>query len=282
MRPLRFHASLGLMFALLLTTFTLPAEAQMRGGAGRSMGERPRGDSPSGGPAMAERRDHEVRETGLTPVFPEHHLCEPISSPFASPFRYDGSRRRGDRNEGLHGGIDLTLREGSALLAVAGGKVIAKGAGGQLEGNYIWLLHAPSDTGLPFWMYTKYQHLAEVPELKEGDTVRVGQVVALSGRTGTIGGYYGASGYPHLHLSVFAGPSDEYTKAGAYGSMIRARGARLSDPLILYLTEIEDPAAVAALAPDRKRVRIPVVGDDGIIVPTGSKLVWPVSCRSKK
>lgn len=283
-RPFRFQVSLSLLFTLLLTALVLPAEAQMRGYGRKGMGERPPAEaqeSQGGGPGFVERREGEVKTTGLTPVFPDNHICEPIASPFASPYRHDGSPRRDDRFGGLHGGMDLTLKEGTPLLAVAGATVIAKGKGGQLEGFYLWLMHAPSDTGLPYWIYTKYQHLSELPTLKEGDRVTVGQVVASSGKTGTAGGYFGAAGYPHLHLSATIGPSDEYQRVGAFGSIIRARDALLSDPLILYLPKVDQLSSVASLPEDRKHVRIPVVSDDGTILPAGSKVVWPVSCRSK-
>ncbi len=282
LRLTRSPISLGLLLALALTALSLPVEAQMRGLGRKGMGKQPPDEaqgSQAGGPGFVERREGDVKATGLTPVFPEDQLCAPIASPFASPFRYDGSPRRDDRFGGLHGGIDLTLEEGTPLLAVARGKVIAKGIGGRLEGIYLWLMHAPSDTGLPFWMYTKYQHLSALPVVNEGDTVRVGKVVASSGKTGTTGGHYGQAGYPHLHLGAVVGPSGEYMRVGAYGSMIRARDANLSDPLILYLTEPGDPASVAALPEDRKRVRVPVVSNDGAIHPSGRKVVWPVRCR---
>jgi len=285
-RPFRFLALLSLLFALLLAALAVPAEAQMRGYGRKGMGERPAVEMPESqsgaGPGFVERRDGEVKATGLTPVFPDNHICEPIASPFGSAYRYDGSARRGDRFGGIHGGMDLTLKEGTPLLAVAGATVIAKGKGGQLEGFYLWLMHAPSDTGLPYWIYTKYQHLSELPALNEGDRVHVGQVVALSGNTGTTGGHYGAAGYPHLHLGATIGPSDAYQRVGAFGSIIKARDALLSDPLILYLQKLDHLSSVASLPEDRKHVRIPVVSDDGSILPTGSKVVWPVSCRSRK
>lgn len=271
MCTIRIDKSFSLLIALLLTALAMPVSAQMRGGKGAG-----------GGSGFVEQRDHDVRATGLVPAFPEGYACDPISSPYASPMRYDGSRRLGNRNEGLHGGIDITLKEGTPLLAVAGGKVIAKGTGGQLEGNYLWLQHAPADTGLSIWSYAKYQHLAEVPALNEGDAVRAGQIVARSGNTGTVGGYYGAAGYAHLHLTIFAGPSEQYTKIGMYGSMIRAQDASLVDPLVLYVSGIDDPASAAALPQDRKRVRVAVVSDAGTILPPESKVVWPVACRSGK
>jgi len=258
---------IAFVFIFLLAIFALPADAQKK--------------QKGGGAGFVEEREGEIKATGLTAAFPEDDVCEPISSPFASPYRYDGSPRRTDRHGGFHGGIDLSLDEGTPLLAVASGKVIAKGTGGRLEGIYLWLMHAPSDTGLPFWIYTKYQHLSDEPSLNEGDNVAVGQAIALSGKTGTTGGFYGDAGYPHLHLSVYIGQSNEYVKTGVYGSRIKSPGAQLSDPLILYLPQIENLQSIESLPKDRKRVQIPIVSIDGTIQPQGSKVVWPVHCKRK-
>lgn len=229
--------------------------------------------------ASVERRDHAIAASGLSVAFPSGYACEPISSPFASVTRYDGSMRRGDRNGGMHGGMDISLETGTPLLSIADGEVIALGEGGALEGIYIWLRHAPEDTGSPYFVFSKYQHLSALPQLKIGDRVKAGKVVGLSGATGTAGKHYGSSGYPHLHLSTFYGPSDEYEIKGMYGSMITAREARLDDPLILYLGNLYDVSAVQSLPDERRTVRPAVVGDDGHIHPEGSKTVWPVACR---
>ena len=229
--------------------------------------------------AQVERRDHVVVASGLSVAFPSDYACEPISSPFASPTRHDGSMRRGDRNSGLHGGIDLSLKTGTPLLAVADGEVIAVGEGGALEGIYIWLRHTPQETGSPYFVFSKYQHLAVLPELKAGDRVKVGNMVGISGATGTAGKQYGPGGYPHLHLSTFYGPSAEYELKGMYGSVVSGKDARLDDTLILYLEDFTDLSKIRDLPDDRKTVRPAVVGDDGRIHPEGRKTVWPVSCR---
>jgi len=256
----------GLAFLALLVLATA-AEAQMRG---KRMGGG-EGDSPVG---MVERREAVIEATGLTPVFPAGFACEPVSSPYGSPTRYDGSRRRMDRNGGLHGGMDLTLAEGTPLLAIANGEVIAKGEGGQLEGIFLWLRIAPEDSGLPFWTFAKYQHLSALPTLEVGARVTAGQVVALSGGTGTAGGHYGAAGYPHLHLSAHYGHSGEFAVLGMFRSMVKGSGAVSGDPLRLYLPGGEAPADTASRA-----VAVPVIGPDGAAVPAGSQVVWPVACR---
>jgi murein DD-endopeptidase MepM/ murein hydrolase activator NlpD len=134
-------------------------------------------------------------------VFPAEARCPGIASPFGSRTRYDGSLRPKWAFGGHHGGIDISLAEGVPLLALAAGTVVSKGEGGQLEGIYLWLRHSPEETGLPYWVYSKYQHLQSPSELPMGAKVAVGQVLARSGKTGTVGGHYGASGYPHLHLT---------------------------------------------------------------------------------
>lgn len=229
--------------------------------------------------AQVERRDHAIIASALSVAFPSGYACEPISSPFASPARHDGSSRRGDRNGGLHGGMDLSLKTGTPLLAIAHGEVIALGEGGSLEGIYIWLRHTPKDTGSPYFVFSKYQHLSVLPTLKVGDRVKAGKVIGLSGATGTAGKHYGPHGYAHLHLSTFYGPSDEYEIKGTYGSMVSGKDARLDDPLILYLEDLHDSSAIRGFPDERRTARPAVVNDDGRIHPEGRKTVWPVSCR---
>jgi hypothetical protein len=247
----------------------MDADAQMHGKRmGGAMG------GTAGG--MVERREAVIEATGLTPVFPDGFACEPVSSPYGSPTRYDGSRRRMDRNSGLHGGMDITLADGTPLLAVANGEVIAKGEGGQLEGIFLWLRIAPEDSGLPFWTFAKYQHLSALPTVEVGARVTAGQIVALSGRTGTTGGHYGAAGYPHLHLSTHYGPSGEFAVMGIFKSLVKGAGAVSGDPLRLYLPGGQLPADKTSRA-----VAVPILGPDGAVVPAGSKVVWPVACQRK-
>lgn len=217
-----------------------------------------------------------IRPSGLIPVFPADVTCPEVASPFASPTRYDGSFRPSSRYGGLHGGIDLSLDEGTPLLAIASGKVIGMGVGGQALGIYLWLQHAPEETGLPFWVYSKYQHLSELPKHEIGDKVQAGQVITISGKTGTTGGHYGDSGYPHLHLTTLAGSSAKYERKG---SKIIVEGLRNFDPVAIYLSGLKDFDEIERLPEDKKRVTIPYVSEKGSIHPAGSKVVWPVRCR---
>lgn len=229
--------------------------------------------------AQVERLDHTILASGLSVVFPDGYACPPISSSFASPTRYDGSTRRGDRNSGLHGGIDISLTVGTPLLAVADGEVIALGEGGALEGIYIWLRHTPGDTGSSHFVFNKYQHLSALPVLKVGDRVKAGKIIGLSGATGTAGKQYGPGGYPHLHLSTFYGPSADFEIKGMYGSQVSGKDARLNDSLILYVEDLADLTTVRNLPNERRMVRPAVVDDHGRIYPEGRRTVWPVPCK---
>lgn len=250
---------------LLLTSVTAAAQS----GGGRRGG---------GGGPPAERREHVIEATGLKPSFPDGLRCEPISSPFGSTSRYDGSSRRDDRNGSRHGGMDISLKDGTPLLAVAAGEVVTAGAGGQLEGLFLWLKHSPEDTGLPFWTFSKYQHLSKAPDLQKGDRVTAGQVVGLSGATGTQGGHYGAGGYPHLHLTTFYGPTDEYEVRGQFASMVSAKESVMGDPMLLFAPDFRSIEQIAGFKESARTVAVPVVGPDGAIAPAGAKRVWPVAC----
>lgn len=130
--------------------------------------------------------------------------------------------------------------------------------GGAAVGFYVWLQHSPEDTGLPFFVYSKYQHLRELPALKTGERVKVGQVVGISGKSGTMGGHYGAVGYPHLHLTTVASPSGQSMPKG---QVMGGRATRLIDPAALYVPgwkDIEDIAEAASRrGPSPSRTRRP-------------------------
>lgn len=266
---------------LSLSLLPLPADAQMKGRKGRGL-EAAEGASGAEKPMSddgVERRDKIIAATGLKPAFTEGFRCDPVSSPFGSPTRYDGSMRRGDRNSGLHGGLDITLPEGTPLLATAAGEVIATGEGGRLEGIFLWLRHAPEDTGLSFWVFSKYQHLSKLPELQPGTRVAAGDIVALSGNSGTAGGHYGMFGYPHLHLTTLYAPSARYMMRGAYASMAASPESIPHDPLLLYRSDLNHLDQVRAYAAENGTVNVPIVDGQGAIHPAGSKRVWPVRCK---
>ena len=261
-RTFDFSAAKALL-ALALLAIAIPAPAAQRNPPAA------REEVPDAAEAADGREN--IAPSGLQPVFPAQMRCAPIASPYGSPTRYDGSARPSWAFGGRHGGIDISLAVGTPLLALAAGTVMAKGEVGMLEGIYLWLRHAPADTGLAYWVYAKYQHLDALPTVDIGETVKAGQVVARSGKTGTAGRHYGPGGYPHLHLTTRKSTHGEQS-LGPRGA---ERGLFLFDPLAIY----HDAAAGAGAATaDARAVPIPYAGADGTLNPSGTRVVWPVAC----
>lgn len=215
--------------------------------------------------------------TGLTPLFPQGVDCPGISSPYGSPTRYDGSPRSNDHH-GLHNGMDITLDTGTPLLAVADGEVVHTGTAGRLVGNFIWIRFAPEATGLPAYIFAKYQHLNEPSPLKPGDKVSEGQTVGLAGSTGTTGGHYGMVGYVHLHINLLASPGPGFS---VNGSMLRPETIAYLDPMGLYGPGLADNHKLSALDVASKRLPVSVMTGDGKRLANGSKAIWPVACKAK-
>ena len=89
-------------------------------------------------------------------------------------------------NGKLHSGIDIPAEQGVVILAAADGTVTETGFD-PVRGNYLVLDHGDGLT-------TLYAHCRNV-EVKAGDTVKTGEMVAAVGSTGMSTG-------PHLHFEV--------------------------------------------------------------------------------
>ena len=217
-------------------------------------------------------------ETGLEPVFPEGADCPPISSPYGAQTRYDGSFRKNPWF-GYHNGMDISLKPGTPLLAVADAKVIHKGSSGRLVGNFIWLHLSPAATGLPIHVFARYQHLDKPSPLNIGDKVRAGDHIGPAGATGTTGGHFGSYGYSHLHLVLYTGPDAEVTP---FRNNLKPRTLNYLDPMALYLEKSLGAVTnqeLRDLPSDNKMVPVSVQKTDGSKIPEASKLVWPVACE---
>ncbi len=224
----------------------------------------------SGRAEQQQPRRAGIQPSGLKPVFPDEVHCPGIASPFGSQTRYDGSLRPSwAPGNGYHGGIDVSLAEGTPLLALAAGTVVRKGEGGQMVGIYLWLRHSPEDVSLPYWVYSKYQHLQSLPQLSRGAKVVVGQVIARSGKTGTTRGHFGAYGYPHLHLTTRKSENGEF------------QDSHLIDPLVIYKETSPKLKKSVDLPPREKAVTIPYATTDGQTWPQGTRVVWPIACRRR-
>ena len=219
--------------------------------------------------------------TDLKPVFPDTVDCPAISSPFGSKTRYDGSWRK-NPHYGYHNGIDISLEIGTPLLSVAEGTVISKGTAGRLVGSYIWLHFKPDAIGLPVHAFVRYQHLDTPSPLAVGKKVYAGEEIGLSGNSGTTGGHFGAKGYPHLHMNVFIGKSSDVRFKG--GKIGPKQNLEYFDPLGLYVSrpvDVIDNHVLKKLPYDAKLVKIAVKNSSGKILPSGSRVVWPVICQER-
>ena len=96
----------------------------------------------------------------------------------------------GTRAGRQHEGIDLPTPIGTPVYAAADGQVVYAGNGIRGYGNLIVIQHEGD-------LLTVYAHNSELL-VAQGDKVRVGQRIALSGQSGHASG-------PHLHFEVRSG-----------------------------------------------------------------------------
>lgn len=239
-----------------------------------------------GGRVMVELGERTLRQaqadglirTGLKPVFPKNAKCAPISSPFASRTRYDGSLRAKRADFGYHGGMDISLRIGTPIHAIFSGTVINKRHGSRLIGIEMVVRQSPRDTGLKVWTFTTYKHFHRMPKVKVGEKITRGEVIGVSGKTGTVGGHYGSRGYPHLHVSAFMNADGAYS---IHHGRVVIRHGRYVDPLAYYFRRSLDSNKIRRLPASERKVAIPYVTTTGTIVPPNSPAVWPVACNAE-
>lgn len=109
----------------------------------------------------------------------------PIDAPLSSDF---GLRLRGIRPD-VHRGVDFSAPTGTEIRAMADARVRFAGVMSGF-GNVVWLDHGGS-------ILSVYAHLSSIG-VREGELVRRGQAVGLSGATGDVTA-------PHLHFEVWRG-----------------------------------------------------------------------------
>ena len=109
----------------------------------------------------------------------------PVDARITSDF---GLRMRGSSPD-LHRGVDLDVPSGTPVQAMAEARVRFAGVMRGF-GNVVWLDHGGD-------LLTVYAHLSSI-QVREGEPVRGGAVIGLSGATGDVT-------TPHLHFEVWRG-----------------------------------------------------------------------------
>jgi murein DD-endopeptidase MepM/ murein hydrolase activator NlpD len=109
----------------------------------------------------------------------------PVDAPLSSDF---GLRMRGVLPD-IHRGVDFPVPTGTEVRAMADARVRFTGTMSGF-GNVVWLDHGGT-------ILSVYAHLSSI-RIRQGDYVRRGEVVGLSGATGNVTA-------PHLHFEVWRG-----------------------------------------------------------------------------
>lgn len=222
-------------------------------------------------------RQRGLIETGLTPLFPEGARCQGVDEAFAMSYTRKAGR------DASHGGIDIPAAFDVPILAAAAGTIVGifNAEEGLARGRTLVLRHSPEDTGFPFWTYTEYAHLNDMPKQVVGQRVRMGEVIGPTGNSGHSVGKPGGPPSklrrPGIHFAVYYAKGPRYAVTRSY---VVPEDGRWMDPNAFYRkTPPYDSEAVKALPEADKFIPIPIMFADGESNPTGSKLIWPYPCK---
>lgn len=208
-------------------------------------------------------------ETGLRAKFPDGLDCRAVDERWAMDYGF--KRDRSVR----HGGIDMPAGFGTPMLAAADGTVVSViNDPESYRGIELTLRHTPDQTGLPVYIYTQYAHLNEMPKVKVGEAVKMGQDLGPTGNSGKAGGKNARR--PAIHFAVWY--SD---KPGFFASPrgIAPVDGWWMDPHALWRGAPPfDSASVRDLPDDRKDVAVAVITDKGEVLPAGARVIWPYAC----
>jgi len=214
--------------------------------------------------------------TGLGPRFPAAATCLGIDDYYA----LDYSFKR--KTQVFHGGLDIPAPWDTPVLAVAAGTVVGRFQGNDTQrGVEVILRHSPEDTGLPFWVYTQYAHLAALPPQGLGQRVRMGEVIGQTGNTGLDGsGGNKGNRRPAVHFVAWFSPERQFADTGS--SIVPVQGQWM-DPHTMYRGKPPfESSKVAALPDAEKWVDIPVMFGNGATSPPSTRLIWPYACRKRQ
>jgi murein DD-endopeptidase MepM/ murein hydrolase activator NlpD len=130
----------------------------------------------------------QIKKDYLNRVTPEREWSGQFSAPADAAISdvFGSERIFNGKTSSPHLGLDFRVPSGTPVAAMNGGTVLLARPL-YFEGNFVVLDHGQG-------LLTLYLHLSEF-KVKEGDQVKRGQVIGLSGGTGRATG-------PHLHVAV--------------------------------------------------------------------------------
>ena len=114
---------------------------------------------------------------------------KPVEGKITSDFGYRVAPMKGASTG--HSGIDIGVPVGTPVKSIADGTVVAANGGMRGYGNGVFVDHGIINGK---HVVSEYGHLSSF-DVKVGDKVKQGQVIAKSGNTGISTG-------PHLHLTI--------------------------------------------------------------------------------
>ena len=201
-----------------------------------------------------------IFETGLTAEMPQNAICPEITLGFASRYFRSGKLMKEDRHGSFHAGVDWALPEGTPIVAIADGRVVARRADGpdSTPGNHLIIKHYAGMDDIS----SSYTHLSRF-NVDKNEEVKQGQVVGFLGDTGK------GTTYPHLHLNIYG---KEKIKIGK-------RTWRYRYDYLQFLSGDMTP-----IDPDKKRhqkVKVAYKDQFGKVHPPGAKVIWPFVCQRK-
>ncbi len=144
----------------------------------------------------------------LLPIPRPGVLAAPVIGPMTQGYGYTKFAKNGYRGH-FHNGIDIGVPIGTPVQAPDDAIVVATGNQDKYcyraaYGKFIVLKH-------PDNLVTLYGHLSQIIVTK-GESVKKGDIIGYSGRTGYATG-------PHLHFTVYAGPTFYMGSSNGCGSM---------------------------------------------------------------
>jgi murein DD-endopeptidase MepM/ murein hydrolase activator NlpD len=130
----------------------------------------------------------QIKKDYLNRVTPEREWSGSFTAPADAEISdvFDAERVFNGKTQSTHLGLDFRVPTGTPVAAMNDGTVLLARPL-YFEGNFVVLDHGQG-------LLTLYLHLSEF-KVKEGDQVKRGQVIGLSGGTGRATG-------PHLHVAV--------------------------------------------------------------------------------